>query len=1124
MLKKIVASTVVTLLTSAGIVVGIASPAAAVGLNPMAGNRGFTVLSEGDAVIPVGGAETEGSWAVGGSLRPSGGKYSLIAGAHQDTSALPVVENKATRLLTAGTIALPPNADERVSVQRGDAGPAVTIGAPTPSWTLDGSGRLSSDVPGSHVMAGEGVVGAYPTSSTAWSSAFGTNTFETYRSLSDGLYGATGDGYATPTIQQGPINGTPLSSSDIGIRLVAGKVNVWNVTDAQFAVLTSRQNIKITEGTLSATTPLIINLPTSATVFDNPSFSGDVSPMAKYVLWNSGSTTQLRLTGSDFMSGAVLAPRAELVFDKSTPVEGQFVGKTVKITGSGEIHHTAFVPELPTARSATPSWTASDGTCVANTRTTNSLTINAVTGVQYTWVQGGTGTFDSFVSTDLPAGTYEFTAAGVNGYTVTDAGPFTRTFGDPPAYCDPAASASVSVTAPSCTASATLVLDPTTTATWGTPGYTPTQGGSRDYTVTATANAGTRFPQGDGVSSDGRTKTFTGTLPGQRTGVECSTLATPVEPRVVPTQQCGVAGTVTPVDAEGVRYEVVLDLGTGDYTVTATPAPGYFFDGAQTRVYSGNVGAYTDCVDVNVRVGASGECVYDTSAVAGTRTVEITYDNTGSTTEVQFSGLEGGPAAPVPAGAKATFQVTVPATGATFTVTAAGKTFPIVIERCPTYTKPPQKVENSSQEEMVCAPGNQVTITTITTTTDYVFDPATKEWIAQEPVVTGPNVTYRAMTDDEKSIKCGFTLDTDPRASQCTVPDGGTELTSWIFVATDPRVIYTITDDATGQQRTPVSGYVAVPAGDYTVKAEAAPGSMLKPDAVKTWRYSPQDLNDCTEQPPTQPDLAGSTALATCSANVPTIRYAVKLNDPDKQVTATQVTLLLTDGTNSYSTVLGDLVNGGLSGSIPWPGATADGSGRATGWPGWVLDGGVWKADTTANYGWTRSLTTATLSVNPSLVVNLRYPPATSECANPPFTPPTLGLLTPTLTVQQPSCTAAGGYTLGGLEGSQFNWTVTGPAGTTTVRNGSYTVPAAGGAYTFSAAPVNPRDGVQDWTNPQTRTFNAKPSGLLCSDFQLPTLAYTGGGTSLPLMALGLLLVVAGIGAVVVRFRMRPQH
>ena len=39
MLKKIVASTVVTLLTSAGIVVGIASPAAAVGLNPCAVKR-----------------------------------------------------------------------------------------------------------------------------------------------------------------------------------------------------------------------------------------------------------------------------------------------------------------------------------------------------------------------------------------------------------------------------------------------------------------------------------------------------------------------------------------------------------------------------------------------------------------------------------------------------------------------------------------------------------------------------------------------------------------------------------------------------------------------------------------------------------------------------------------------------------------------------------------------------------------------------------------------------------------------------------------------------------------------------------------------------------------------------
>lgn len=58
-----------TALLTAGLVVTAAIPAtAAAGANPLAALRGFTVLTEGDAITTASAHETEGSWAVGGDL------------------------------------------------------------------------------------------------------------------------------------------------------------------------------------------------------------------------------------------------------------------------------------------------------------------------------------------------------------------------------------------------------------------------------------------------------------------------------------------------------------------------------------------------------------------------------------------------------------------------------------------------------------------------------------------------------------------------------------------------------------------------------------------------------------------------------------------------------------------------------------------------------------------------------------------------------------------------------------------------------------------------------------------------------------------------------------------------
>lgn len=137
--------------------------------------------------------------------------------------------------------------------------------------------------------------------------------------------------------------------------------------------------------------------------------------------------------------------------------------------------------------------------------------------------------------------------------------------------------------------------------------------------------------------------------------------------------------------------------------------------------------------------------------------------------------------------------------------------------------------------------------------------------------------------------------------------------------------------------------------------------------------------------PPISPSLAGSTATGECDGDVPWISYNVVLVDPDGSVGANPAAdLVLSNGSQSVTLPLGPLVGNELSGRVLWPGASVDGQGNPTGWPGWAFENGQW-VETDGNYAWTRGPITATIVVNPELPVALSYPAATPECANGPL-------------------------------------------------------------------------------------------------------------------------------------------
>lgn len=223
----------------------------------------------------------------------------------------------------------------------------------------------------------------------------------------------------------------------------------------------------------------------------------------------------------------------------------------------------------------------------------------------------------------------------------------------------------------------------------------------------------------------------------------------------------------------------------------------------------------------------------------------------------------------------------------------------------------------------------------------------------------------------------------------------------------DADASVTVTPATCGTAGTPATANVAfatlngeldTTAGAHTATFTAVAGHVFADGSTtKTVPYTVPDAlpNQGTnpDQPcyvaPNAPSLAGSVATGRCVADAPWIFYDVTVTNPDDvPLTGHDVKLVLTDGTNTVDVALGTITgnSGHISGKVLWPGASVAADGvTPTGWPGWEkMSDGTWVM-VPGNYAWTRSLTSATLEVNPSLKVAMTYPPATPNCTDAPM-------------------------------------------------------------------------------------------------------------------------------------------
>ncbi|MBP4138553.1 Ig-like domain-containing protein [Flavobacterium geliluteum] len=115
------------------------------------------------------------------------------------------------------------------------------------------------------------------------------------------------------------------------------------------------------------------------------------------------------------------------------------------------------------------------------------------------------------------------------------------------------------------------------------------------------------------------------------------------------------------------------------------------------------------------------------------------------------------------------------------------------------------------------------------------------------------------------------------------------------------------------------------------------------------------------------------TANSYCSNNTPYVAYSVVADN------FTPTDLLTINWIDSANNIVATQNNMPLSGNVLWPGATVDGNGNPTDWPGWLLVNGQW---TQGNDGFqlTRPSVTMQFTLNPTQSVVVNYPSAVSGC------------------------------------------------------------------------------------------------------------------------------------------------
>ncbi|MFZ3561455.1 collagen-binding domain-containing protein [Streptomyces sp. BH055] len=350
--------------------------------NPVDGNNGFGVVTEGDAML--GSTESEGPVAIGGNLSFGSGYNVAI---HTPGTYTAPGDSQPTALLVGGRVNYTGSAPDGVLkvLQNGYA----KIG------NMAGSDAKDTDSNGAQVNTHiTGTGGAYDSTprieltTRETESAVGranlmdfASLFSTYRDRADTMAQCA----TNVTLLDG--NGTALPDQEnvapgsrVKVELTPGKTNVLHVTGE---TLNNLNEIDFLNQP-SADTPFLVVVDTTDTdgtlTWHTPTLAGVSGTDAPYMMWDFPDATDITIADGDTVEGTIYAPRANLTDLDPSNIEGDIIAKTLTAgpidgpTGpvnAGEIHYFPFDANLECDDSS-PSPSPTDTPSPTNTPTPHS--------------------------------------------------------------------------------------------------------------------------------------------------------------------------------------------------------------------------------------------------------------------------------------------------------------------------------------------------------------------------------------------------------------------------------------------------------------------------------------------------------------------------------------------------------------------------------------------------------------------------------------------------------------------------------------------------------------------------------------------------------------------------------
>lgn len=348
--------------TSALLAFGLLSTAPAqaeTSVNPVSGNQGFLVVTEGNAVLA--GNESEGAIAVGGDL--TFGDYNVAA--HTPGTYTVEGDEHPTALLVNGRVDFDASDGDLKVLQEGYV--KVGDGTGTDISTTD-----HNDAQVNTVLAGpEGrestprisLTVRQPEGSVTGEALDIANLFTTYRERAAGLAACEANLVPLRTGEGSEASAPFGEGANITLPLDQGVQNIWNVAAED---LTDLEVITF-EDKPGPDSPLLVNVDTSGVngqfEWRTPNMAGIGLEEARYVLFNFGDATDVTFSPeSRTIEGTVFAPDAKVSWLSPSNIEGNVVAESFEhgslsqgITGNGELHNGDFSAELtPCSPGETP--------------------------------------------------------------------------------------------------------------------------------------------------------------------------------------------------------------------------------------------------------------------------------------------------------------------------------------------------------------------------------------------------------------------------------------------------------------------------------------------------------------------------------------------------------------------------------------------------------------------------------------------------------------------------------------------------------------------------------------------------------------------------------------------------